>query len=91
MPADTLTVTATNTSAQRDTFLPVASAQELTTVFASDQNRTVDWLLSFDMETFSFRFTGVRYSEAYQTMLASERVLHQEWDQPEEDEAWADL
>lgn len=30
-------------------------------------------------------------SEAYQTMLASQAILHKEWDQPEEDEAWANL
>ncbi len=30
-------------------------------------------------------------SEAYQTMLASERVLAKDWDTPEEDEAWAHL
>jgi hypothetical protein len=31
------------------------------------------------------------FSEAYQTMLASEAVLRRDWDRPEEDEAWADL
>lgn len=30
-------------------------------------------------------------SEAYQMMLASEAVLARDWDQPEEDEAWANL
>lgn len=30
-------------------------------------------------------------SEAYQTMLASEEILREEWDDPEEDELWADL
>ena len=29
--------------------------------------------------------------EGYQTMLASETILHQDWDLPEEDAAWADL
>jgi len=32
-----------------------------------------------------------RFSEAFQTMLASEAVLRRDWDRPEEDEAWADL
>ncbi|MDZ7361872.1 MAG: DUF2281 domain-containing protein [candidate division KSB1 bacterium] len=31
------------------------------------------------------------YSDAFQTMLASEAVLRRDWDRPEEDEAWADL
>lgn len=30
-------------------------------------------------------------AETYQTMLASEAVLRRDWDQPEEDLAWADL
>ena len=30
-------------------------------------------------------------SEALQTMLASEALLRQEWDRPEEDKAWANL
>ncbi len=28
-------------------------------------------------------------SEAYQTMIASERILSKDWDDPKEDEAWA--
>lgn len=32
-----------------------------------------------------------RFSEAFQTMLASEAVLRRDWDRPEEDVAWADL
>lgn len=31
------------------------------------------------------------YSEAFETMLASEDVLRKEWDTPEEDEAWENL
>lgn len=31
------------------------------------------------------------FSNAFQTMLASEMVLRRDWDRPEEDEAWADL
>ena len=30
-------------------------------------------------------------SESFQTMLASEQVLKNDWDTPEEDEAWAHL
>jgi hypothetical protein len=32
-----------------------------------------------------------RFSEAFQTMLASEAVLRRDWDRPEEDMAWASL
>ena len=31
------------------------------------------------------------FSEAFQTMLASEAVLRRDWDRPEEDRAWAHL
>lgn len=31
------------------------------------------------------------FSEAVQTMLASESVLRRDWDTPEEDEAWVHL
>lgn len=30
-------------------------------------------------------------SEAWQAMVASEKVLRRDWDRPEEDVAWADL
>lgn len=30
-------------------------------------------------------------SEAHQTMIASERVLIKDWDQPDEDKAWGGL
>jgi hypothetical protein len=32
-----------------------------------------------------------RFSDAFQTMLASEAVLRRDWDRPEEDKAWANL
>jgi len=32
-----------------------------------------------------------RFSETFQTMLASEAVLRRDWDRPEEDVAWASL
>jgi|GEM_PF-2618214 hypothetical protein len=31
------------------------------------------------------------YSEVYETMIASERVLARDWNQPDEDEAWRGL
>jgi hypothetical protein len=30
-------------------------------------------------------------AEAYETMIASEKVLTRDWDTPEEDAAWTDL
>jgi hypothetical protein len=71
--------------------LSVASSHDLSQVFPSDSSEVVDWSIIMDVETLFFRLVEIRYSEAYQTMLASERVLYQEWNSPEEDEAWADL
>lgn len=34
---------------------------------------------------------GDLYSGAYETMLASERVLRKDWEDPEEEAAWAHL
>lgn len=57
-----------------------------------DQQVPLRWTQSFvnilvDID----RFPLLLISEAYQTMLASENILRQDWDQPEEDLAWADL
>jgi hypothetical protein len=47
--------------------------------------------VSYLEERSSYRELKEPYAEAYQTMLASETVLGQDWDRPEEDLAWADL
>jgi len=44
-----------------------------------------------DISTSLLDFSEAIYSEAYQTMIASERVLARDWDQPDEDEAWRSL
>jgi hypothetical protein len=47
--------------------------------------------VSFLLERETARTSPGRFSEAFQTMLASEAVLRRDWDRPEEDEAWANL
>lgn len=92
MISDTLVVTPNSTSSQQRVPLLDTSARQRTIVFASKQN-----ISSFDLAeflgttTFSIRIPRPRYSEAYRTMLASESILRRDWEQPEEDAAWADL
>lgn len=47
--------------------------------------------ISYLLEREGAELFGASDSGAYQTMLASEQVLHRDWDRPEEDVAWADL
>ena len=47
--------------------------------------------VSYLLERETARTSPERFSEAFQTMLASEAVLRRDWDRPEEDEAWASL
>lgn len=47
--------------------------------------------VSYLLEREMARALPERFSEAFQTMLASEAVLRRDWDRPEEDEAWASL
>ena len=47
--------------------------------------------LSLVLDFVSYLVDRQLTSESFQTMLASESVLKREWDQPMEDDAWADL
>jgi hypothetical protein len=49
-----------------------------------------DFVSYLEERTFG-RVLKETYAEAYKTMLASEAVLRQDWDDPEEGLAWADL
>jgi hypothetical protein len=66
-------------SGRRITILPVSHNTRLT------------FEESFSFKPLTFRLQSSTYSDAFQTMLASEEVLRRDWDQPEEDAAWADL
>jgi hypothetical protein len=91
MLSDALLVTLHSTSTQQCVPLPNASAKRQATVFAGNQNTPFDWTEFLGIIALSIRVPQVRYSEAYQTMLASENILRRDWEQPEEDAAWADL
>jgi len=45
----------------------------------------------YDFVTYLAAKQRGQQSEAMQTMLASEEALRQDWDRPEEDEAWQHL
>jgi hypothetical protein len=91
MLSDALLVTLNSTSTQQGVPLLDTSAKQRITVFAGNQNTPFDWAEFLNRIALSIRIPQARYSEAYQTMLASENVLHRDWEQPEEDAAWADL
>jgi len=61
--------------------------QELPT----DKLTVVYDFVSYLIERETAQTSPERFSEAFQTMLASEAVLRRDWDRPEEDEAWASL
>jgi len=93
MLPDTLTITLYDTSTRQRVSLPSTSAlaRQKTTIFVDDENKAIHWI-QLDTATYSDRNSRYpRYSEAYQTMLASENILHRDWDSPEEDAAWANL
>lgn len=91
MFSDAMVITLNNTSAQMRFAWLNTSAKQQATIFASDENIPSDWAQFFGLTPFTVQTSQMRYSEAYQTMLASERILRRDWEQPEEDAAWADL
>lgn len=91
MLPDALLVTLNSTSTQQCVPLLDTSAKQRTIVFAGNQNTPFDCTEYLDIMALSIRIPQARYSEAYQTMLASENILCRDWEQPEEDAAWADL
>jgi hypothetical protein len=91
MLTDTVILTFSNTSAYQKVVLPDTSAQQRITLFANDQDSSLDMSHLFANTALSLRIPGSRYTGAYLTMLASETILSRDWDQPEEDKAWANL
>jgi hypothetical protein len=57
----------------------------------TDKLTVVYDFVSYLLERETEQTSPERFSEAFQTMLASEAVLRRDWDRPEEDEAWASL
>ena len=57
----------------------------------ADKLNVVYDFVSYLLERQTAQIPPKRFSEAFQTMLASEAVLRRDWDRPEEDEAWASL
>jgi hypothetical protein len=71
--------------------IPNAIARQQITILPVGQNTQLTLEESFVMKGLTFRLPPSTYSDAFQTMLASEDVLRRDWDQPEEDAAWEDL
>ena len=91
MLSETLTITLNSTSVRQAVSLPSASTRQRTLVFVGSQSKVISWSQLLGIGVRPIGVPRARYSEAYQTMLASENVLRKDWDTPEEDDAWADL
>jgi hypothetical protein len=88
---DTITLTYnSNSNSQKVDLLPT-SANQYFVVSTFDQYNILDWSQLLGGSILEFKMRELLKSEAYQTMLASENILRQDWDSPEEDEAWANL
>jgi len=87
----TVAPTNSNTSSYQKGAILATSAKDQITIFADDQDNDLYWPRLLASSTPSHNEPMRRYSEAYLTMLASEDILRRDWDQPEEDEAWANL
>jgi len=90
MPSDTLILDRDSTSNIQNITLLDAWARETTTIFASAQSTALSLAL-WNFFSSPSKIQCPHFSEAYQTMLASEDVLRRDWDDPEEDALWADL
>jgi len=71
-------------------FFKVGSPLHWKTVFDSSQSLVL-YLPITSSNFASVDISKKGHSEAYLTMLASEKVLREDWEQPEEDAAWKDL
>jgi hypothetical protein len=71
------------------TALPYATGSVGTSIYPSHQVFGID--LSFSDATNIVYVDEAYFPEALHTMLASEKVLARDWNQPDEDEAWENL
>ncbi len=88
MSVQTIALTKINASNYFAT-LPFVTAQVNTKVFPSKEYFSIN-ILTSDIASL-FNLGDLFYPESYQTMIASERTLAKDWEQPDEDAAWANL
>lgn len=88
---DALALTLNSSSNSQEVDLLPTSSNERFFVSIYDQYSALDWANLFGISTLQIEMQQMLRSEGFQTMLASELVLSQDWNTPEEDEAWADL
>jgi tricorn protease-like protein len=91
MSLSTLRVTSSSTSAQQYVSLLDSSSRQRFTVFGDDLQTAFSWREVWDTVVVLSEARQPSFSEAYQTMLATEGILREDWDHPEEDAAWAYL
>ncbi|MDX9865722.1 MAG: hypothetical protein RBT34_13040 [Anaerolineaceae bacterium] len=68
-----------------------SSSRQNTTVFGENQSKLSNFYELRNFHISSETLIPPLYSEAYHTMLASEKILREDWNSPEEDTAWANL
>ncbi len=90
MFADTVQITQDSTSTRKFESAPIYSDLNVSN-FDENLGNIIGFLKAVSTVTNKYKISYDEPAEAFLTMLASEDVLRKEWDQPEEDEAWADL
>jgi hypothetical protein len=88
MSLQTIALTENTTSNYFITF-PISTAQSKTKVFSGNGYHSVN-IVPSDIASL-FCVGELVYSEMYQTMIASEKILARDWEHPDEDKAWANL
>ena len=72
-------------------LLTIPTSQDYAKVFLIDQNFSLTAEQLIEASSSVLYIDNSYLSEAYQTMIASEKVLAKDWNEPDEDEIWASL
>lgn len=91
MPTGVITLTTTDVSTATHVILLHATGSQSYPVFIRQGNTPARRTAPAGARGRAVREPRSRYSDVYETMLASEELLRRDWDTPEEDAAWASL
>ena len=91
MPAETILFSPNLASGVELGDIYPASAGNTKTTFSDIQNDNFDPLSIINSFAIALGIWRQIYSDSSLMMIATEPILREDWDTPEEDEAWADL